>query len=431
VPTAVRLAARVVRYLLKHGGRNLTRAVNGNADQQNFALDYVEIDDSNDDDLVELPPPARNVPKYVRNPPLIPPLEETLAVDYNGIRIRCGTDLELTNGDFLKVRAIFKNGDGTYVRGLYFRRSKFLPVPDRHTNELTLVAEECKDDQRPLFVQGQVEYPLTDVLRKRRIIMTRDPYPRRSFRELYTTIEGVKTDEERLVCRYVYSPIYETAYNPKAKRRPKAVEGMIRRITERESAEYDIDAGADRRIEKMKHWMRTLELTYVSGCCGAGGDLTGAKMAGLRPVIGFDHWVTAIRTCAANHDDVDLYVRDQAETIDTNPDSWMAIKRPKRLAVLHCSFPCVYFSPAHTVQGKDDDKNSALILATGSHLRYWRPLVHTQEQTSGILSHHPDYFFTIVSDIVKECYNVRWKVCRFEEYGLPALRKRVIIFAAR
>jgi DNA (cytosine-5)-methyltransferase 1 len=400
-------------------------------EQRDFALDYIEINDGDDDDVVELPPPATDVPKYVRNPPLVGPLEELLAADYNGMRIQCGTDLELMDGDFLKVRQIFKNAGVTYLRGLRFRKSKFLPVPDRATNEVCLVAEECKDDDRPLFVQAQVEHPLTDVLRKRRIIMTRDAFPRRSFRDLghMNTKAKVHKDQERLVCRYVYSPIYETAYNPQSKHRPKAVEGLIRRVTKSESAECDADVESEQLADLDKQRLKTSDLTYVSGCCGAGGDVTGAKMAGMKPIIAFDHWKTAVETCALNHPDVKCYVRDQAEAIDEY--SWKSIPAPKNLTVLHCSFPCVFFSPAHTVQGKDDDKNDALILATGNHLRYWEPLVHTQEQTSGILSHHPDWFFTIVSDIVKERYNIRWKVCRFEEYGLPALRKRLIIFAAR
>jgi DNA (cytosine-5)-methyltransferase 1 len=399
---------------------------------RNFASDYVEIDDSDDEALVEMPAPAAsNVPKYIRNLPITGPLQELLVAEHNGIKVRHASDLELVNGNFLRVKAIYRHKGVIMLRGLFFRKSKFLPVPDRVSNEVCLVAEQCKDDRRPLFQQAQVEYPLTDVLRKRRIIMTRDEFPRHSFREMpnWNPKVAVNKDQERLVCRYIYQPIYETAWNPKAKRRPKAVEGLIRRVTKAESDTCDNYFGTDHAAEHAKQHLQGHVMTYVSGCCGAGGDVTGAKQAGMQPVVAFDHWETAIATAKMNHPDVKFYVCDQAAAIDTSSST--RIEAPENLTVLHCSFPCVFFSPAHTVQGKDDDKNDALILATGNHLRYWKPLVHTQEQTSGILSHHPDWFFTIVSDIVKERYNIRWKVCRFEQYGLPALRKRLIIFAAR
>lgn len=402
--------------------------------RQEFALDYVELDDSDDDDIVELPHPSTQplTPKYSRNLPIAAPLQELTTVEHRGVILKPGKDVQLLppdgkSGDFMRIKHIIKNpaGDIT-LRGLRFRRSKYLPVPDRFTNEVCLVAEACKDDSRPLLQQGQFECPLSEVVCKRRIIITRDSYPRHSFHELGYVDPNRGKDEECLVCRYVYSPVFETAWNPKAKRRAKAVEGTIRRVLAEESDRFD-GVGQYRHPFNMGK-IRAGDLTYVSGCCGAGGDVTGAKMAGLKPVIAFDHWETACQSCLMNHPDVDVYHLDQAAAIT---GIGTKIPVPQDLTLLHSSFPCVFFSPAHTVVGKDDDKNDALILATGAHLDYWKPLIHTQEQTSGILSHHPDYFFTVMADVVGKRYNVRWKVCRFEEYGLPALRKRLILFAAR
>lgn len=107
--------------------------------------------------------------------------------------------------------------------------------------------------------------------------------------------------------------------------------------------------------------------------------------------------------------------------------------------VYHASFPCQSFSPANkNANGPPDAArtprwhlNADLILGTRAHLEKFRPMIHTQENTAGLIQRHSKYLWAPVSDMVELGYNVRWRIIQFQEYGLPASRSRLVLLAAR
>src|SRR5262249_50701549 len=88
------------------------------------------------------------------------------------------------------------------------------------------------------------------------------------------------------------------------------------------------------------------------------------------------------------------------------------------------------FSPAHTVEGKSDDANTAALFGVEAVLTRAKPRMVTLEETSGLFERHQHYFYQLLGFFVQQNYTVAFKLANFAEYGLVQARKRIIIFAA-
>ncbi|KAF2421233.1 S-adenosyl-L-methionine-dependent methyltransferase [Tothia fuscella] len=100
--------------------------------------------------------------------------------------------------------------------------------------------------------------------------------------------------------------------------------------------------------------------------------------------------------------------------------------------VMHFSVPCKFWSVAHTGAGKDDHENKSLLFEIPKMIRDIRPRQVCIEQVDGlvVLTKHRSYFKTLIRRIHSIGYTVAWKVFNLAEYGLPAQRRRLIIFAS-
>src|SRR5205814_2839287 len=85
--------------------------------------------------------------------------------------------------------------------------------------------------------------------------------------------------------------------------------------------------------------------TYGSGFCGAGGDALGAKRAGLDVHYGWDSSRSACETFRRNFPRAAVFC---CQATDFPPEGFDPI-----VDILHLSFPCQYFSPNHTHDGKN------------------------------------------------------------------------------
>ena len=162
--------------------------------------------------------------------------------------------------------------------------------------------------------------------------------------------------------------------------------------------------------------------TFLDGFCGAGGISSGARAAGLRIKWAFDMWGDACNTYRANFDKVRVYQREAFDVIA----GW---KDGRVVDILHLSPPCQKFSPAHTVEGKNDDHNVASLFAVGCLIQKTKPRVVTIEETSGIQTHHPIFLHALILQLTRLGYSVAWKVMNFAEYGLAQPRMRLVIIA--
>ncbi|CZR51525.1 uncharacterized protein PAC_01402 [Phialocephala subalpina] len=102
-----------------------------------------------------------------------------------------------------------------------------------------------------------------------------------------------------------------------------------------------------------------------------------------------------------------------------------------KVDILHLSPPCQFFSPAHTVNGQDDEMNVASLFAVQSVIEVARPRVVTLEQTFGIVNERFRWFFNaLVQMFTMHEFSVRWAVIPLQSWGLPQRRMRLIIIAS-
>ncbi|KAL4995836.1 S-adenosyl-L-methionine-dependent methyltransferase [Aspergillus recurvatus] len=163
--------------------------------------------------------------------------------------------------------------------------------------------------------------------------------------------------------------------------------------------------------------------TFGDGFCGAGGISCGAKAAGLHIKWAFDSSPHAAATYQLNFDGVEIHQSDIFNFLTNDKNSL-------RVDVSHGSPPCQTFSPAHTIEGPNDDANSACIFSCGDLIRAAKPRVHTIEETSGLLDRHKETFCGVIRDFIETGYSVRWGLLNCMEYGVPQTRRRLIIIAS-
>ncbi|QDS77954.1 hypothetical protein FKW77_001612 [Venturia effusa] len=363
------------------------------------------------------------------------------------------------DGDFVRIQDIMlnttKDVDNILIRGQLLRRAKYVGAfagservggqtiggkMKRDLNELALLFDVDKDDCRPPEEQSLVTVPLSDFLRVRRVVFTHEPFPRRSFRETislsykYPDHEARKKsvkEREVLVCRYAFLEYYEDARHRLAPKR-RSKEACLRRIFMSDSQFSSPQPGTSSNVQneqasrhpgRDKKVVKKRKITYGSGCCGAGGDSQGAILGGASLKYGWDKDSSACESFSLNHPRAKVYCREAAEfPLPGEDDS---------CDILHLSWPCDYFSSNHTRAGRNDEANTRAMFYTYEKLMSAKPRIHTQENTFGLDSHHPEYFGTLVQEIVRAGYNIRWKVDQFADHGLASSRKRVVIVASR
>ncbi|KAI0477104.1 S-adenosyl-L-methionine-dependent methyltransferase [Xylariaceae sp. FL0804] len=188
--------------------------------------------------------------------------------------------------------------------------------------------------------------------------------------------------------------------------------------------------------------------TFGDMFCGAGGASLGARKAGFQVRLGCDNHNGACATWRAAFPEAtlfDLDVHDFLTRVVDNSDIDDIDNGGRgsggggnnnnnhllRVDVLHLSPPCQFWSPAHTVSGRNDDANIAVMFSCGALVRALRPRLVTLEQTFGIL--HPKfewYFNALLRGLTELGYALRWRVANLLGWGLPARRARLVIIGA-
>ncbi|KFZ16511.1 hypothetical protein V501_02176 [Pseudogymnoascus sp. VKM F-4519 (FW-2642)] len=192
---------------------------------------------------------------------------------------------------------------------------------------------------------------------------------------------------------------------------------------------------ATNAASKMKTTIKRVEgqmYTYGDAFCGAGGATRGAHMAGLKVVWGFDFNAHACETWRLNFPSATMYEMSAFDACEIwAKEAKAGMPNRAQVDILHISPPCQFFSPAHTIPGKDDDMNTASLLACGRLLALVKPRVVTLEQTFGIgHAEFTRWFNALIHQFTDNGYSLRWKICHLQDWGLPQRRQRLIIIAA-
>lgn len=157
---------------------------------------------------------------------------------HGGMNINCNTNVELVDGDFLRVKDIIRDRRTTDItlRGWLFRRTgEMNGLLERKMNEICWVLHIDEDDGRQPHVQGRESVPITHVRKRRLIRMTNRPYPQLSWREDGTENPEVVLSDRVLVCRYKYVCAYA---DPDARKKNKWCEKALLRLKESESDKF-------------------------------------------------------------------------------------------------------------------------------------------------------------------------------------------------
>ncbi|KAI9838902.1 MAG: hypothetical protein M1819_004110 [Sarea resinae] len=162
--------------------------------------------------------------------------------------------------------------------------------------------------------------------------------------------------------------------------------------------------------------------TFGDSFCGAGGMSRGAKQAGYKIKWGFDHDQAAIHSYSLN------FFGTECNSVDAH--HFVALDDDIKVDVLHLSPPCQIFSPAHTVDGKDDERNGASFFAVPELIKKAKPRITTFENTSGLEQRHELWFRALIDCFTSLNFSVRWKIVNCAEYGLAQARKRLIVIAS-
>lgn len=174
--------------------------------------------------------------------------------------------------------------------------------------------------------------------------------------------------------------------------------------------------------------MNTIDL--FSGC---GGLTLGFAWAGFKSILASDIDENCQKTFATNFPQVPFLCGDLS---DFTKDDFDTIIAGQDVDVIIGGPPCQGFSLANKRRNKiSEDPRNKLFYQFVKTINWYNPKAFVMENVKGLLSmQHGDVIRTIVDAFThagREGYNVRFKVLKSVEYGVPQLRERVIIVGIR
>ncbi|KAL8753173.1 MAG: hypothetical protein Q9199_005241 [Rusavskia elegans] len=172
-------------------------------------------------------PPARNLP-------IMHPFRTLASYKHNDILLRPGVCVELQDktfvredgaaedenephNNFIRIVDIIQDtrSQAVTLRGGIFRRTSYLNgVLKKDRNEVCWIMHIDDDDTRDIKIQAMETVPVEDFIRRRRLILTNQPFPKLSFREDESCLQESKEvirNERLLVCRFKYICFYISA----------------------------------------------------------------------------------------------------------------------------------------------------------------------------------------------------------------------------
>ncbi|OLN96539.1 Modification methylase HphIA [Colletotrichum chlorophyti] len=325
------------------------------------------------------------------------------------------------------------------VKGLPYSRSRTLMAKlPRKLNEVFAIYELEEDDDQPPEQQAMVTVSPRALIKYRTLHLTNESYPRHRYDPRVFTRTSTVEKDGPLVCRWKYFIHYQDAQKKKA---GKAHHWSLERVRADEVKRPDFRISEDTLRTEWRgevnrggsHIPEARELaagdkqryTVFDSFCGAGGFSRGAERAGLHVKYAIDHWDRACDTHRLNFPRTQLFQMSVDQFMQEHRDSNMDTD------ILHLSPPCQTWSPAHTIAGANDEANIAALFACRSLVEKMRPRIFTLEQTFGIMKPcHAPFFSSLIGGFTEFGYSVTWKIVHLQTWGLPQVRKRLILIGA-
>jgi DNA (cytosine-5)-methyltransferase 1 len=390
--------------------------------ENNHDVDLDQDDYMDDDDFEKL---LENwgAEQSVRASTPIPQPAALKLSEYNGLTP--GMSVELLENDFIRIKEIlvYDNGEVT-LRGPYFQKLDDLPtVFPKREGELCWLTREESDGS----VSLEKEVSVSEVQDVPSIYMTNVPWTEKiglSYNSYVCRFMWQATqDKTEWIIRYLTADESDCAYSVSSSeirrqwRGPTTAYGSERRPTRRLLSSEIQEMSNSPRLQR--------QYTFGDAFCGGGGVSVGAWKAGLRVKYGIDSDQRAGETYRSNFPHSSFYFADF--------NSWIALKDDEfRVDISHSSPPCQTFSPAHTRSHNQqrDEENSSLIFTACDMIKKVRSRIHTMEETFGLATRHKDTFYAVLHGILECGYSVHSKIVACEKYGIPQIRKRLVVMAA-
>lgn len=166
-----------------------------------------------------------------RNLPVLYPYQKLTTYTHNGISLRPGVNVELRDktyigelepaknlnephNNFLRIVDIIEDTEKKTVnlRGWLFTRTQYLNgILEKKKNELCWVLHVDEDDRRDIKIQGMEIVSVDDVVKRRKIRLTNQPWPKLSYRDDEDGLEDsdhTVRNQRVLACRFMYVCFY-------------------------------------------------------------------------------------------------------------------------------------------------------------------------------------------------------------------------------
>lgn len=152
-------------------------------------------------------------------------------------------------------------------------------------------------------------------------------------------------------------------------------------------------------------------------CCGAGGEILGVKMAGIRPVWAFDYNEAAVETARYNHLAVNVF-RADIRRLDTSGLD--------RVNLVICGIPCQPFTRIGKRLCENDERDISDSVAD--------VLVQLLPETiifENVREYKSSNGFNSLNYRLREAgYSTEWQVLNVADYGIPQRRLRLFGIAS-
>lgn len=355
-----------------------------------------------------------------------------------GITVTAGECGELVDGDFVFIQQVSRR----HVTGTLLQRSRRVDnMLHKRLNEVCAILRTPINSEDPLLHDCPITRPLDSVVAKRDIIFTNRLFPTFRFSEEGRLFHDNLDIEERalLVCRWKRIVRYDSTSSRVVH------DGSLVRLREHECTKkkgisdvllkrlWKPSAESNRKSKNSDAKQNSEEdakkaYAYIDLFTGAGGMAEGASKAGLKPKLFLDKDKDACKTLRLNHHGVKILCNAIWDLFDGK----VSLRTFYHIVdIVHVSFPCNYYSPAHTREGKNDLDNIAAAFSVINIINMFRPRILTFEQTYGILTKEGgQYFSALTHQLTVMDYSVRWEVVNCAEYSNAHSRKRLIVIAA-
>lgn len=162
------------------------------------------------------------------------------------------------------------------------------------------------------------------------------------------------------------------------------------------------------------------QIKYIDLFCGIGSFHYSFQKLGWECVMASDINKAASDTYQANYNMTTL-----GDILDIEPSSI------PQYDILCAGFPCQPFSQCGKQKGFDDTRGT-LFFNIMKFVRFHTPKVLILENVQGLLNHdNGNTFIRIKEEIEEANYTITYKVVKCSDYGLPQMRKRLIIVGVR